>query len=175
MLKFPYSEVKVTQSCPTLCNPMDYTVHGILQARILERSSLSLLQGIFPTQVSNPRLPCCRWILYQLSHNNESRPLMGRNGKIKGLIHVLAQSCLTLGVTPWTVACQTPLSIGFSRQVYWSELPCSPPGESSWPRDWTWGSCIADRFFTVQARLIQMGFRMDFLVIMYWYGLPRWH
>ena len=30
------SVVKVTQSCPTLCNPMDYTVHGILQARILE-------------------------------------------------------------------------------------------------------------------------------------------
>ena len=28
--------VKVTQSCPTLCDPMDYTVHGILQARILE-------------------------------------------------------------------------------------------------------------------------------------------
>ena len=31
-----YSEVKVTQSCLTLCDPMDYTVHGILQARILE-------------------------------------------------------------------------------------------------------------------------------------------
>ena len=29
-------KVKVTQSCPTLCNTMDYTVHGILQARILE-------------------------------------------------------------------------------------------------------------------------------------------
>ena len=29
-------KVKVTQSCPTLCNPIDYTVHGILQARILE-------------------------------------------------------------------------------------------------------------------------------------------
>ena len=28
--------VKVAQSCLTLCNPMDYTVHGILQARILE-------------------------------------------------------------------------------------------------------------------------------------------
>ena len=28
--------VKVSQSCPTLCDPMDYTVHGILQARILE-------------------------------------------------------------------------------------------------------------------------------------------
>ena len=30
------SEVKVAQSCWTLCNPMDYTLHGILQARILE-------------------------------------------------------------------------------------------------------------------------------------------
>ena len=29
-------KVKVAQSCLTLCNPMDYTVHGILQARILE-------------------------------------------------------------------------------------------------------------------------------------------
>ena len=28
--------IKVTQLCPTLCDPMDYTVHGILQARILE-------------------------------------------------------------------------------------------------------------------------------------------
>jgi len=38
--------VKVTWLCLTLCNPMDYTVHGILQARM---GSLSLLQGIFPT------------------------------------------------------------------------------------------------------------------------------
>ena len=30
--------------------------------------SLSLLQGIFPTQSLNPGLPHCRWILYQLSH-----------------------------------------------------------------------------------------------------------
>ena len=30
-------KVKVTQSCPTLCDPMDYTVRGILQARILQR------------------------------------------------------------------------------------------------------------------------------------------
>ena len=29
-------KVKVAQSCRTFCNPMDYTVHGILQARILE-------------------------------------------------------------------------------------------------------------------------------------------
>ena len=33
---------KVTQSCLTLCDPMDYTVHGILQARILEWVAFSL-------------------------------------------------------------------------------------------------------------------------------------
>ena len=33
---YSFVKVKVTQSCPTLCDPMDYTVHGILQARILE-------------------------------------------------------------------------------------------------------------------------------------------
>ena len=49
-------EVKVTQSCQTLCNP-NYTARGILQARKLELSSLSLLQGIFPTQGLNPGLP----------------------------------------------------------------------------------------------------------------------
>ena len=35
--------------------------------------SHSLLQGIFPTQGSNPGLPHCRWILYQLSHQGSSR------------------------------------------------------------------------------------------------------
>ena len=28
----------------------------------------------------------------------------------------------------WTVVCQAPLSMGFSRQEYWSGLPCPPPG-----------------------------------------------
>ena len=38
------------------------------------------------------------------------------------------QSCPTLWDT-WTVACQTPLSMRFSRQQYWSGLPCPPPGD----------------------------------------------
>ena len=38
-------------------------------------SSLSLLQGIFPTQGSNPGLPHCRRILYQLSHKRSPRIL----------------------------------------------------------------------------------------------------
>ena len=42
----------------------------------------------------------------------------------------------------WTVAHQAPLSMGFPRQEYWSELSTSSPGESSWVRDWTQVSCI---------------------------------
>ena len=50
-------EVKVAQSCPTLCNPMDYIFHGILQARILEWITFPFSRGSFQpsnqTQVSH--------------------------------------------------------------------------------------------------------------------------
>ena len=61
-------KVKLAQSCPTLCDPMNHPVHGILQARILEGVAFPFCRGIFPTQGSNPGLPHCRWMLYQLSH-----------------------------------------------------------------------------------------------------------
>ena len=38
-------KVKVIQSCPTLCNPMDYTVHRLLQARILEWVTFPFSRG----------------------------------------------------------------------------------------------------------------------------------
>ena len=38
-------KVKISQSCPTLCNPMDYIVHGILQARILEWVAFPFSRG----------------------------------------------------------------------------------------------------------------------------------
>ena len=37
--------MKVAQSCPALCNPMDYTVHGLLQARILEWVAIPFSRG----------------------------------------------------------------------------------------------------------------------------------
>ena len=40
-----FLEVKVTQWYPTLCNPMDYTVHGMLQARILEWVAVPFSRG----------------------------------------------------------------------------------------------------------------------------------
>ena len=45
---------------------------------------------------------------------------------------LVAKLCLTL-VTPWTVACQAPLSLGVTRQEYWSGLPFPSPGDLSDP------------------------------------------
>ena len=56
-------KVKVAQSCLTLCNPMDYS-HWNSPGQNTGGGSLTLLQGIFPTQESNPGIPHCRWILY---------------------------------------------------------------------------------------------------------------
>ena len=44
-------------------------------------------------------------------------------------MHAKPLSCVWLFVTPWTVVCQVPLSAGFSKQEYWSGLPCPPSGD----------------------------------------------
>ena len=46
---------------------------------------------------------------------------------------VLSHFSVRLCATLWTAAFQAPLSMGFSRQEYWSGLPCSPPGDLSDP------------------------------------------
>ena len=70
-------KVKVAQLCLTICNPMNYTVHGILQARVLEWVAYPFVQGIFPTQGLNPGLSHCRQILYKPSHKGSPRILEG--------------------------------------------------------------------------------------------------
>ena len=44
-------------------------------------------------------------------------------------MHAYVISCIQLFATPWTVAHQAPLSIGFSRQEYWRRLPFPSPGD----------------------------------------------
>ena len=62
-------KVLVAQSCPTLCNLMDYSLPGSsVHGKNTGVGSHSLLQEIFPTQGSNPGLLHRRWILYHLSH-----------------------------------------------------------------------------------------------------------
>ena len=58
-------------------------------------------------------------------------------------------SCVWLFATPWTVVHHTPLSMELSRQERRVAIPFS--GVSSCPRDWTWVSCNAGRFFTIWA------------------------
>ena len=51
-------------------------------------------------------------------------------------LHACMLSCFSharLFVTLWTIACQTPLSIEFSRQEYWNGVPFPPPGNLSNP------------------------------------------
>ena len=72
-LYVPISVCLVAQSCPTLCDPMDCSppgsaVHGDSLGKKIGVGCHSLLQRIFPTQGSNPRLPHCTWILYHLSY-----------------------------------------------------------------------------------------------------------
>ena len=67
-------KVKVSQSCLTLW------LHGLYSpwnspGQNTGVGSLSLLQGIFQTQGSNPGILHCRWILYQLSHKRSPRIL----------------------------------------------------------------------------------------------------
>ena len=73
-------EVKVVQLYLTLCNPVDCSlpgssVHGDSPGKNTAVGCHSPLQGIFPTQGSNPGLPHCRWILYQVSHKGSPRIL----------------------------------------------------------------------------------------------------
>ena len=87
---------KSSQSCPTLCDPIDGSapgspVPGILQARTLE------------------------WVAISFSN--------AWTWKVK----VKSLSRVRLFTTPWTAAYQAPLSMGFSRQEYWSGVPLPSP------------------------------------------------
>ena len=90
------SESEVSQSCPTLSDTMDCSPPG------------SSVHGIFQARV-------LEWGAIAFSGPQPGRPTN------KDCIQSL-QSCLTLA-NPWTVACEAPLFMGFSRKEYWSGLP----------------------------------------------------
>ena len=127
-------KVKVTQKCSTLCDPMDYTVHGILQAGLLEWVAYSLLQGIFPTQGSNPGLPHCRRILYQLNHQESPRilewvanPFSSRSSQPRNQTGI---SCIAGGFfTSWATREAQVSAFTDSKVSYFSSI-CFPPSKS---------------------------------------------
>ena len=44
-------------------------------------------------------------------------------------MYLFVKSVMSNSVTSWSVECQAPLSMGFSRQEYWNRLPFPPPGD----------------------------------------------
>ena len=70
-------------------------------------------------------------------------PRKSSRKKVKSLSHV------RLFVTPWAIAYQAPLSMGFSRQGYWNGLPFPSPGHLPNPGIRTQVSLIVSRCFTL--------------------------
>ena len=82
---------------------------------------LFLLQLAFGIHVSQGWINIERW---------GSHELRSQSSSCSRACVLSCFSCVRLFATLWTVACQAPLSMGFSEQEYWSGVPCSPPGES---------------------------------------------
>ena len=73
-------------------------------------------------------------------------------------------------MTPWTVACQAPLSVGFSQQEYWSGLPFPPPRDLSNPGMEPMSlksPALAGRFFTA----VKNG-KPEEICSFYFFGFP---
>ena len=104
--------------------------------------SLSLLQGIIPTQGSNPGLPHCRQTLYQLNYQGSLNALQRKV--------LVSQSWPTFS-NP--MDCSLPGSSvhRILKARILDRIAISFSKESSQSRDWTWITCIASRFFTVWA------------------------
>ena len=108
---YPSALCLVDQSCPALRNPMDYGILHSPQNSPGQNTGvgiLYLLQANSPTQISNPGLPHCRWILYPLSHKGspkilewEAYPFSSRSSRPRNWTRV---SCIADGFfTNWAI------------------------------------------------------------------------
>ena len=117
----------VAQSCLTLCDSMDCSppgssVHRIFQARVLEWVVISSSRGSSLTR-DRTHISCVSFLAGGLF---TAEPTL--NAKKWSVNAQSLQLCPTL-YNPWTVACQAPLSMGFSRQEYWSGLSFPSRGD----------------------------------------------
>ena len=83
------------------------------------------------SQALTPKLRCFTWCLEQWPE--WAIPLVWLTLAQQQQRATVGLACMPshvwLFAIPWIVACQAPLSMGFSRQEYWSGLPCPPPGD----------------------------------------------
>ena len=111
------------------CSPPGFSVHGILQARLLEWVAISSSRE--SSQPRNWTLISCiscigRWILYH-QHHLESPQISHEMKWSEVKWSEVSQSCPTLCDPMDCVAYQASPSIGFSRQEYWSGFPFPSP------------------------------------------------
>ena len=71
------------------------------------------------------------------------------NGESENLSHLVMSD----SVTPWAVAHQGPMSMGFSRQEYWSGMPFLPPGDLPYPGIKPMSPILAGGFFSPEYSL----------------------
>jgi len=97
-----WSEVKIAQSCPTLCDPMDYTVEGILQARILEWVAFPFSRGSSQSS-TEPRFLTLQ--VDSLPAEPQGKPSISYKYQLNPLIWcVISDLCfLTDFLTEWSV------------------------------------------------------------------------
>ena len=96
---FPWSlKVKFTQSCPTFCDSHGLYSPWNFPGQNTGVGSRSLLQGIFLTQGSNPGLPRCKQILYQMTHPGSSD------------VYHDSFPCLFPMLVTWKIVCRTSKS-----------------------------------------------------------------
>ena len=75
-------------------------------------------------------------------------------------MRVLSRVCVQLFATPWTVAGQALLSLGFSGQKYWRGLPFPSPGDLPDPGIEPRSTALAGRFFTPSTAWEATGYRV---------------
>ena len=107
--------------------PPSLTGHLIFSHPFLPWSLKSSFAALHVTEL------CCRW------------------PKIKWANVVLSLKCVQIFMTLWTVAHQFPLSMGFSRQEYWSELPFPSPWDLFNPGVKPLSPVLAGEFFTTES------------------------
>ena len=103
------------------CSPPGSSVHGISQARILEWGVISFSRGSFWPRLWTP-VSCITGEFFSDWATTEA--LLD-----PGVCMLCHFSHVQLFATLFTVACQSPLSMGFFRQEYRSGLPCPPLGD----------------------------------------------
>ena len=146
---------KSLQSCLTLCNPIDGSpqgspIPGIVQARTPGWVAISFYSLLFckiseklacnAAAAAAKSLQSCPTLCNPIDGSPQGSPIPGIlqartlewlaisfSNAWKWKVKVKSLSRVRLFATPWTAAYQAPLSMGFSRQEYWSGLPLPSP------------------------------------------------